>query len=73
MSYQLTVMLGRTISTFPGCRSDYVFDVSDAEISMQCLVVDKPWGSGDQSQSFDWKACNILVLDGLLLPLSSMP
>jgi hypothetical protein len=30
MSYQFIVMLGITISTFPGCRCDYVFDVSDA-------------------------------------------
>jgi hypothetical protein len=52
MSYQLIVMLGITISTFPGCRCDYVFYVSDAGISMQCLVVDKPWGSGDPSQIF---------------------
>jgi hypothetical protein len=45
-------MLGISVSTFPGICCDYVFDVSDTEISMQCLVVDKPWGGGDQSQSF---------------------
>jgi len=45
-------MLGVAISTFPGCRCDYVFDGSDAEISMQCLVVDEPWSGSDQSQGF---------------------
>jgi hypothetical protein len=52
MNYQFIVMLGITISTFPGCRCVYVFDISDSEISMQCLVVNKQWGSGDLSQSF---------------------
>jgi hypothetical protein len=46
------MMVGIAVSAFPGCCCDYVFDVSDSEISMQCLVVDNPWGIGDQSQGF---------------------
>jgi hypothetical protein len=46
-------MVGIAVPTFPGCCCcDYVFDVGDSEISMQCLVVDKPWGFDDQSQCF---------------------
>jgi hypothetical protein len=52
VSNELILMVGIAVSVFPGCCCDYVFDVSDSKISIQCLVVDKPWGIGDYSQSF---------------------
>jgi hypothetical protein len=52
MSNELVMMVGIAVSAFLGCCCDYVFDVSDSEICVQCLVVDKPWGIGEQSQSF---------------------
>ena len=39
------------VSTFLGRCCNYFFDVWDAKISMQCLVVDIPWGVRHQSQS----------------------
>ena len=37
---------------FFGRCCNYFVDVWDAKISMQCLVVDIPWGVCDQSQCF---------------------
>ena len=70
---QWVVVIWVTVCTVPGRCCNYCVDVWDAKIGVQCLVVGIPRGVCDQSQCLDWNACNILVLDGLLQPHSSVP